>query len=128
MAKNRVFAHGEQLSVTCTDPTTPLSGSPVRYGVRTGVALTTEAEGGNAAGKTTVEFGNAVWSLTVTAINAAVNEGDALWYHDGTTNAPTVTNVATGGYFFGVAMGALNTNTNGTLDVAHIDTARPVGT
>jgi hypothetical protein len=66
--------------------------------------------------------------LVASAVNAAVNVGDALWYHDGGANAPTLNNVASGGYFFGVALDALNTNTNGTIGVAHIDSARPVGT
>jgi len=127
VAKNRVFENGWQLSVPCTDPTTPTSGMPVRLGVRTGVAMTDEGKGGNAAANTTVDFGPSVWSLLVFAVNAAVNVGDALWYHDGTANAPTINNVVSGGYFFGVAMGALNTNTNGTIDVAHIDRGTAVG-
>lgn len=128
MAKNRVFTNGWQLSVPCTDPTVPVSGSPVRFGVRTGVAMTNEGAGGNTAANTTVDFGPTVWSLSVAAVNAAINVGDALWYHDGGGSPPTINNVVTGGYFFGVANGALNSGVTGTIDVAHIDAARPVGT
>jgi hypothetical protein len=130
VATNRVYKEGEQLSVAPTDPQTAAiaSGGPIRLGVRNGIALTKPGVAGNAAGKCTVDFGNAVWTLAVQAINAAVNVGDALWYHDGGVNAPTITNVVAAGYFFGVAMEAMNTNTNAIIQVAHVDTARPVGT
>ena len=38
MAKNEIFRDGDNLSVTCSHPTTPASGDPVRYGELVGVA------------------------------------------------------------------------------------------
>ena len=42
MATNIIMQPGWNLSVPCTDPATPASGGPVRYGELTGIALTDE--------------------------------------------------------------------------------------
>lgn len=132
MAKNRVFEDGQKLSVVCSDPTTPLSGSPIRLGIRTGVAVTDEAAAanatGNAVGSTSVDFGPAVWLLSVIAPGGGVAVGDSLWYHDGAGSPPTLSTVATAGYFFGFAMQTIAASQTATIQVAHVDTPRPVGT
>lgn len=84
MAKNIKFEAGDQLQVACTHPTTPVSGDPVRYGQRPGVALTAE----DTAGLTTVKF-NGVATISVKGIdqsgNSAVAAGDILYYTDADT-------------------------------------------
>lgn len=86
MAKNQVFREtgAENISVTCSHPTTPASGDPVRYGDLVGVALLAE----DAAGLTTVAF-DGTWLLSVKGVNGAGNSavavGDALYYVDADT-------------------------------------------
>jgi hypothetical protein len=117
VATNRIYKPGEQLAVACSHPTTPTSGSPVRYGQMTGVALTDE----NSDGLTTVDFGPAVWDLSVKGVdgsgNSAVAAGDALFYVDGDT--PPLSKKATG-YFFGIALEAVSSGATGTINVAHV--------
>lgn len=93
MATNEVFKDGMNLSLTCTHPTTPTSGSPVRYGEIVGVAQTDE----QADGKTSVTF-KGVHLLSVKGIDgsgdSAVAVGDKLYYTDADT--PPVSKKATG--------------------------------
>lgn len=94
MAKNMRRARATQLSVVCSAPTTPVSGDPVLYGQRPGVALTDENTGsvadktGNAPGYTTVQF-EGCFNLSVKGIdgggNSAVAAGDILYYTAGDT-------------------------------------------
>jgi hypothetical protein len=112
MATNITRELGDQLAVTVSHPTTPTSGSPVRWGVKAGVALTDED---TVTGKTTVKF-NGCAALTVKGIdgsgNSAVATGDALYYTDADT--PPVSKKATGtliGHAVDtVASGATGTN------------------
>jgi len=53
MPTNLVYDFAEHLSVVVTNPAAPVAGDPVRYGFATGVALTDEGGGGNAATATT---------------------------------------------------------------------------
>lgn len=105
MAKNQVFRAASAInqSVTCSDPATPASGDPVRYGSLVGVALTAE----DADGKTTVAF-DGVWLLSVAAVNAggnsAVAVGDRLYYVDADT--PKISKKVAG-YFVGEAVEAV---------------------
>lgn len=125
MAKNRVRKDGYHLSVVATDPATPASGDPVRFGLLTGVALTAEATGsntwtGNPTGNTSVDFGPSVWSLSVKAVNdsgnSAVAAGDAIFYVDADT--PKLSKKASG-YFFGFALAAVTSGSTATIDVVH---------
>jgi predicted RecA/RadA family phage recombinase len=93
MAKNEVFERGNNLALTCSDPTTPASGDPVRYGELIGVAQT--AEGSD--GVTTVKF-DGVHLLSVKGVdgggNSAVAVGDKIYYVDADT--PKLSKKATG--------------------------------
>jgi len=117
MAKNMVFKDADELSVTVTHPTTPTSGAPVRYGTRCGVPLTDESAGGNATGKTTVKFSGG-FDLSVKGVdgsgNAAVAEGDKLYYVDADT--PPLSK-KTAGYFFGYAGEAITSGSTDTIFV-----------
>lgn len=116
MAKNVIFKPGLELSVVCSNPTTPASGDPVRYGNMTGVALTDE----NAAGYTSVAFGQFVADLSVKGVdggNSAVAVGDAIWYVDGDT--PKLSKKSSG-YFFGIALETVGSGSTGTIQVLHI--------
>src|SRR5262245_10653840 len=113
MAKNMRFKDGKQLSVTCSHPTTPASGDPIRYGELVGVALTAE----RADGKTSVQF-EGVFDLSVRGVdaggNSAVAEGDKLFYVDADT-PPISKKVA--GRPVGVAMGAVTSGATATIPV-----------
>ncbi|WP_141576133.1 DUF2190 family protein [Actinomadura sp. WMMA1423] len=92
MAKNEVFKQGADLSVTCSHPTSPVSGDPVRYGELVGVATTTE----DANGKTSVTF-QGVHLLSVkgtTGSDSAVAPGDKLYYVD--ANDPPISKTSSG--------------------------------
>lgn len=121
MAKNIIHKPGYQLSVVVTDPATPASGDPVRYGNLTGLALVDEGDGGNAATETTVDFGPFVADLSVKAVdgsgNSAVVVGDALWYVDADT--PKLSKKTTG-YFFGFALEAITSGSTDTINVMHV--------
>lgn len=113
MATNIVRELGDQLAVTVTHPTTPTSGSPVRWGVKAGVALIDE----DTDGKTTVKF-NGTALLSVKGIdgsgNSAVVSGDALYYTDADT--PPVSKKATG-TLIGHAMAAVGSSATATIEV-----------
>jgi predicted RecA/RadA family phage recombinase len=114
MATNCVYKDGDQLSVTCTAPTTPSSGDPVLFGDVPGVALTDE----DAAGKTTVKF-SGVFDLLAEAVNnttgSAINVNDVLYYDTAATIKINKDNVA--GVRFGNAMEAVGSGSSGTIQV-----------
>ena len=124
MATNVKFDPGNVLSVVCTDPTTPTSGAPVRYGNLCGLALTDESDGGNASGNTSVHFGPFVADLSVAAVddsgNSAVALGDALFYVDADT--PKLSKKQAG-YFFGFAMETITSGATDTILVQKLPTA-----
>lgn len=121
MAKNQVFreSHAINQSVTCSDPTTPASGDPVRYGSLVGVALTAE----DSAGLTTVAF-DGTWLLSVKGVNAggnvAVAAGDRLYYVDADT--PKISKKIAG-YFIGIATEAVVSGTSYTGAITSGSTA-----
>lgn len=121
MPTNMVFGDSTRLSVVVSDPATPTSGSPVRVGSFTGVALTDEGAGGNASTKTTVDFGFGVWDLSVAAVdgggNSAVAVGDAIYYVDADTPKLSKKNT---GYLFGIALEAINAGATATINVLHV--------
>ncbi|MBN1629631.1 MAG: DUF2190 family protein [Thermoleophilia bacterium] len=118
MANNKVFTDGYQLSVVVTDPAAPDAGDPVRYGLLTGVALTDEGGGGNAATETTVDFGPGVWDLSVVdEVGGGIAVGDALFYDDALDG---ITNDPSGNYFFGFANEAVGIGLTATIMVIHV--------
>lgn len=116
MAKNIIHEPGYNLSVVVTDPVTPASGDPVRFGSLTGIALTDEGDGGNAATETTCNFGPFVADISVVAEAAAINVGDALFYDDAIHK---VNNDAVNGYFYGYALEAIGNGLTDTINVFH---------
>jgi hypothetical protein len=90
----------------------------VRFGGLCGVARTAEAEGGNPAGYTSVDFGPAVYDLSVKGVddngNSAVAVGDALFYVDADT--PKVSKKASG-YYIGIALETVNSGATATINV-----------
>lgn len=121
MAKNIVFNPGYQLSVVVSDPASPVSGDPVRFGSLTGIALVDEGKGGNESTETTVNFGPYVAEHSVKAVdgsgNSAVEFGDALWYVDADT--PKLSKKATG-YFYGFALAEIGAGETETIQVMHV--------
>jgi predicted RecA/RadA family phage recombinase len=126
MATNikRYISEWPGLSVVVTNPTAPVTGNPVRVGAMTGIALTDEGEGGNAATETTVFFGDCVVSLLVDDDAATgIAYGASLYYQDTATGSPTTNinnNATTPEAFFGIALGTVSTNGTATIDVLHI--------
>lgn len=129
MASNIIKQPGWSLAVACSDPTTPQTNDPVRFGERTGIALTDEGEGGNAATETTVYFGPCVASVSVKGVdgsgNSAVAVGDAIYYVDADT--PKLSKKASG-YFFGFAMETVGSSQTATIQVAKVDAGAWTGT
>jgi len=113
MATNEVYELGDRFAVACTDPATPASGDPVRYGERPGVALIAEA----ADGLATVAF-TGVFNLSVKGVdqsgNSAVAEGDILYYVDADT--PKISKKNTG-HRFGYANGTVGSSSTATIPV-----------
>lgn len=120
MAKNMTMNDIYRNAVVVSNPTTPASGDPVRYGLMTGVALVNKGGGGNAATYTTVDFGPRGWNLSVKGVNdsgnSAVAVGDALFYVDADT--PKISKKSTG-YFFGFANAAVGSGLTATIEVFH---------
>lgn len=116
MATNIIMEPGWDLSVVCSDPTTPASGDPVRFGALCGVAKTAE----DAAGNTTVYFGPCVVSMEVAGVdgsgNSAVAVGDSIFYVDADT--PKLSKKSAG-YFFGFALETVTSGATGTIKVFH---------
>lgn len=117
MAKNQVFDDGEQFAVACTDPTTPVSGDPVIYGQIPGVALINEEADGKTTIKTNGVYNFAVKGVTTAASNAAIAEGDILYYVP--ANTPKLSKAVgdTGAVRFGYAMGAVTSGATTTIPV-----------
>lgn len=128
MAKNLVQLDGYDVSVVCSDPTTPASGDPVRVGKLTGVAQTAESSGaaadltGNPSGYTSVDFGQRIWSLSVKGVNdggnSAVAVGDTIYYVDADT--PKLSKKQTNQAVFGIALGAITSGATATINVLHV--------
>ena len=127
MATNLHQRPGYSLSVAASHPAAPDSGDPVRYGNLTGVALTDEGDGNNATTHTSVDFGPAVWNLSVDdneGTGSAV--GDPIYYHDTGTGDPVsnLNNTATSmDAYFGVALEVVTANATTTIEVMHV----PIG-
>lgn len=116
-------------SVAATDPATPSSGDPVRFGELTGLALTDEGDGGNISTETTVYFGPGKVNYSVKAIddsgNSPVAVGDTLYYTDADT--PKISKKASG-YFVGFALAIVPTGTTVTISVLTLPAGSFTGT
>jgi predicted RecA/RadA family phage recombinase len=114
MATNEVYEDGDNLSLVCTDPTTPASGGPVLCGQIPGVALIAET----ADGLTTITT-KGVYDLSVKAVdssgNSAVAAGDIIYYQTGDT--PKLSKKATSGVRFGYALEAVTSAATATIQV-----------
>lgn len=117
------------LPVVVSNPTSPVTGDPVRCGEFTGIALTDEGEGGNGATYTTVEFGACVVDVSVKAIdgsgNSAVAPWDTIYYVDADT--PKLSKKASG-YFFGFALEAISSGSTDTISVLKVPAGAWTGT
>lgn len=117
MATNIIYEPAWHQSLVCSDPATPASGDPVRFGAFTGIALTDERTDGT----TSVDLGQTVATFSVKGVdgggNSAVGVGDALFYVDADT--PKLSKKATG-YLFGIAMEAVNSAATATIKVMHV--------
>lgn len=130
MATNRIHKPGDLLSVTLTHPTAVSSGQPCRLGGMTGVALTDEGE--VETGKTSVDFGTAVWDLPVKGAdddgNTAVAAGDALYYVDADVDDGSgFLSKKTSGRFFGFALEAVTSGSTSTIQVKHVAAGAAAG-
>ena len=123
-ASNIKYDPGTKLSVVVTDPTSPESGDPVRYGYATGIAETDEGEGGNASTYTTVNFGNFVATCNVTDTSGGVAVGDTLFYDDSLDGISDNSSY----YFFGIAMGTVTAGSSANIDVLHVQSPGSSGT
>lgn len=126
MATNitRYLQEWPAMPVACSHPETPASGDPVRFGELTGIAVTDEGDGGNAATETTVYFGDCEATLTVDDNEGTgIAVGDLIYYHDtGTgTGSVNLNNSATGADArFGVALEAVSANATTAIRVLHV--------
>ena len=118
MANNQVYKPGWQFSVIPTNPVVVVSGGPVRYGTLTGVAMTDEGDGGNAATAATVDFGPGIYDLPVTDhVGGGIAAGDPLFYVDG---APGTIENDSAGRFFGFALETVGVGLTTTINVMHV--------
>ena len=81
MAQNFV-QHGHSINAPASAPAAPVSGDPVMVGEIPGVALTSEGEGGNAAGETTIAT-EGVYSLSVKGIDGGGNSPPCRFFPGG---------------------------------------------
>jgi predicted RecA/RadA family phage recombinase len=114
VAKNLIFEDFDELNVQVTQPASPVSGDPVLFGDRAGLALTTM----DGDGRTTVQF-EGVAEVSVKGVdgsgNSAVKAGDVIYYVVGDT--PVLSKKATGARW-GVAMSRPTDAAGGTLVAA----------
>jgi predicted RecA/RadA family phage recombinase len=121
MATNIKYEPGYTLgAVVVTNPAAPVSNDPVRCGSLTGIALTDEGEGGNAATETTVNFGPFIAEFSVfDEATTGIAIGDPLYYDD---VQGQLDNDAVNGYFFGIALAVVLANATTTILVMHVPT------
>lgn len=114
MATNIVYKPGYKMRVAATNPAVPVSGSAVRYGQLTGMALTDE----DAALLCSVDFGPFIARIPVFDRNTTgVNIGDPIFYED---DFGGLSNDAVNGYFYGMALAAVASNATTTIAVMHM--------
>lgn len=120
MATNLVRSH-LVFPVVCTHPAAPDSGDPVRLGVKVGVAIADEGDGGAAATETIVDFRPQVWDLVVDDNETGgIAVGAKLYYHDTGTGTPStsINNTATSAdAVVGIALEAVADEATATIQV-----------
>lgn len=110
---NKVYEDAWVLPVVVTDPAVPQGGDPCRWGFLTGVAVDDE----NAAGVTVVDFGQRVYTLTVTdRVGGGIAVGDTLFYADATNDLDNVTT----GTPFGYACEIVGAGLAAAISVLHV--------
>ena len=121
MSKYLIMEPANQQSVVVTNPAAPNSGDPVRFGSLTGMAITDEGDGGNAATYTTVNFGQFIADLVVDDTSGSgIAVGAAVFYDDTATGSPTSNlNDDSTAYFFGFALEAVGNNATTRINVFH---------
>jgi predicted RecA/RadA family phage recombinase len=119
MATN--FDSNPPLSVVISNPATPSSGDPCRFGKLTGVALIDE--GDSIALETTLDIAEKVWDLSVDDnLGGTIAVGDPIYYHDSQTGTPatSLNNDPTGAQaFFGIALDTVAADATTTIRVLH---------
>jgi predicted RecA/RadA family phage recombinase len=122
MATNLYQDPGNVLSVVVTNPAAPDSGDPVRFGSLTGLAITDEGDGGNAATETTVHFGQFVAKFYVDDTSGSgIAVGANVFYDDTATGSPAsnLNDDSANGYHFGFALEAVGNNATTEILVLH---------
>ena len=121
MSKYLIMEPANQQSVVVSNPTTPSSGDPVRFGSLTGMAITDEGDGGNAATYTTVNFGQFIADLVVDDTSGSgIAVGAAVFYDDTATGSPVSNlNDDSTASFFGFALEAVGNNATTRINVFH---------
>lgn len=115
MAKNKIFAEGDQLSLVCSQPATPKSGDPVLVGQVPGVALTDERADGTTSVDTKGVFDLPVEGKDAANANTTVSVGDIVYYDS--VNTIKLNRDNTNGVRFGYALAALASGASGTIRV-----------
>lgn len=118
MATNRIRPNGRNILMACTHPALPVSGNMCRIGTLTGVVQTDE----NAAAMSTVDFGPAVYELSVKGENdggdSAVIVGAQLFYVDADVADGTgYLNKKVSGNFFGFALETVDSSSTSDIMV-----------
>src|SRR5262245_27182492 len=117
MAKNRVFADGDEIQVAPTSApgTTVASGDPVVLRQLPAVAVTNGTDTVGNGGKASIQC-DGVWLLSVKAIdgggNSAVAAGDILYYVAADTPRLSKKNT---GVRFGYALDAITSGSTATI-------------
>lgn len=115
MAKNVPYytPGGVVKAIAVSDPTTPVSGDPVRVGAKCGLALTDAVNG-----MTVVNFGPGIVRVSVKGVdgagNSAVSRGDAIYYVDADT--PKLSKKTTG-VLFGWALEPVGAGATAAIEV-----------
>ncbi len=128
MATNRIQPNSRGLSVTLDHPASVSSGQPCRHGIQTGVALIDEQTDGT----TVVDFiDGVVYDLSTKGIdddgNAAITDGDALYYVDADISAGAgFLSAKKSGYFFGIALESVGSGSTDTIRV-RVTSSGPIG-
>jgi predicted RecA/RadA family phage recombinase len=108
------YGPGVTLNVAASDPASPTSGAPVRFGTLCGVA----ERDMDASSNTLINVGPIVATLSVKGVdgsgNSAVAVGDKLYYTDADT--PKVAKKTTG-TFIGFALATVGSSSTASIDV-----------
>lgn len=125
MATNIVFDPGYNISVVVSNPATPSSNDPIRYGSITGIAITDEGADGNIATETSVNFGPFIADFNVDDNeDSGISIGDPIYYADTPTGSPSTNlNNTPSGTFFGIALEAVGTSATTEIQVMHMPVA-----